>query len=53
MSLHRQQTSLDKCIGSANTVTVNTQNMRGMLIDRPAQECSVGTGVGGGCWKEE
>ena len=56
-SWHRQQTSLEKCIklqllGSANTFTVNTQNVRGMLIDRPAQECSLGTGVGGGCWME-
>ena len=50
---HRQQTSLDKFIklqllGSANTFTVNTQNVRGMLIDRLAQECSVETGVEGG-----
>ena len=46
-SWHRQQTNLDtfiklQLLGSANTFTVNTQNVRGMLIDRPAQECSVG-----------
>ena len=51
--LKKQKTSLDKCIklqllGSANTFTVNTQHVRGMPIDRPAHECSVGTGVGEG-----
>ena len=45
-SWHKQQTSLEKCIklqllGSANTFAINTQNVRGMLIDRHAQECSV------------